>query len=80
MTDTTPTTELIILKTDKLGRIQTTARDRETWLDAFEQSGMSGAAFAVNPDFRTTGLSGICVLKTVKRMHENEQKTKDVYG
>lgn len=46
MTDTTPTTELTIMKTDKLGRIQTTAQDRETWLDAFEQSGMSGAAFA----------------------------------
>ena len=46
MTDTTPTTELIILKTDKLGRVQTTAEDRESWLDAFEQSGMSGAAFA----------------------------------
>ena len=36
MTDTTPTTELAILKTDKLGRIQTTAEDRVTWLDASE--------------------------------------------
>ena len=34
------------MKTDELGRVQTTAEQREAWLDAFEQSGMSGAAFA----------------------------------
>lgn len=34
------------LKTDALGRVQTPLEQREALLDAFEQSGMSGAAFA----------------------------------
>ena len=34
------------MKTDRLGRIQTTPEQREAWLDAFEHSGMTGAAFA----------------------------------
>lgn len=34
------------MKTDELGRVQTTPQQREAWLDAFEQGGMSGAAFA----------------------------------
>lgn len=34
------------MKTDELGRVQTPAKDREAWLDAFERSGMSGTAFA----------------------------------
>jgi hypothetical protein len=46
MTTPTTTTDLTILKTDALGRIQTPAEQRETLLDAFEHSGMSGAAFA----------------------------------
>lgn len=46
MTTTTPTTELTILKTDTLGRVQTSPEQREAWLDAFERSTMSGAAFA----------------------------------
>ena len=46
MTTTTPTTELTILKTDTLGRVQTSPEHREAWLDAFERSNMSGAAFA----------------------------------
>ena len=46
MTTPTTTTDLTILKTDALGRIQTPAEQRETLLDAFERSGMSGAAFA----------------------------------
>jgi hypothetical protein len=45
MTSTTSETS-IILKTDSRGRILTPARDREALLDAFEKSGMSGAAFA----------------------------------
>ena len=46
MTYPISTTELTIMKTDKLGRIQTTPEQREAWLDAYEHSGMSGAAFA----------------------------------
>lgn len=46
MTTPTTTTDLTILKTDALGRIQTPSEQRETLLDAFERSGMSGAAFA----------------------------------
>jgi hypothetical protein len=46
MTYPTSTTDITIMKTDKLGRIHATPEQREAWLDAFEQSGMSGAAFA----------------------------------
>lgn len=43
----TPTTELTILKTDTLGRReQTNPEQRDAWLDAFERTSMSGAAFA----------------------------------
>jgi len=42
----TTTTELTILKTDTLGRVQTSPEHRDAWLDAFERSNMSGAAFA----------------------------------
>ena len=45
MTSTTTETA-VILKADAKGRVLTPARDREALLDAFEQSGMSGAAFA----------------------------------
>ena len=34
------------LQTDALGRVQTPPEQREALLDAFDQSGMSGAAFA----------------------------------
>ena len=46
MTTTTPTSELTIIKTDTLGRVQTSPEHRDAWLDAFEHSNMSGAAFA----------------------------------
>ena len=42
----TNTEDTLILKTDALGRVRMPARRRETILDAFEQSGMSGKAFA----------------------------------
>jgi len=42
----TTATELTILKTDTLGRVQTSPEHRDAWLDAFERSNMSGAAFA----------------------------------
>ena len=38
--------ETLILKTDVLGRVRMPANRREAILDAFEQSGMSGQAFA----------------------------------
>ena len=42
----TNTEETLILKTDALGRVHMPADRREAILDAFEQSGMSGQAFA----------------------------------
>ena len=42
-----PTNDLTILKTDTLGRReQTSPEQRDAWLDAFERTSMSGAAFA----------------------------------
>lgn len=35
-----------MLKTDKMGRVRISRQRREAILDAFERSGMSGAAFA----------------------------------
>lgn len=46
MTSTTPSADLILLKTDSLGRAQTSPAQREALLDAFERTSMSGAAFA----------------------------------
>ncbi|MCH6258571.1 hypothetical protein MLD52_18570, partial [Puniceicoccaceae bacterium K14] len=45
MTSTTADEELI-LKTDALGRVRMPKEKRELILDRFEQSGMSGQAFA----------------------------------
>lgn len=45
MTSTNLPTKSTILKTDVLGRVHTPATQREAILDAFEQCGMSGAAF-----------------------------------
>ena len=42
----TQTEEPLILKTDVLGRVRMPADRREAILDGFEQSGMSGQAFA----------------------------------
>ena len=46
MTDINSTHELAVLKTDSRGRVWTPPQRREALLDAFEQSGMSGAKFA----------------------------------
>ncbi|VGO11916.1 hypothetical protein PDESU_00464 [Pontiella desulfatans] len=46
MNDSIPPTELTILKADTAGRVRTPIEQRNALLDAFEQSGMSGAAFA----------------------------------
>ena len=45
MTDTTQAVEPVI-KTDVLGRMKTPAGRRETLLDEFERSGLSGKKFA----------------------------------
>jgi transposase-like protein len=42
----TTTEETLTLKTDVLGRVRMPADRREAILDAFEQSGMNGQAFA----------------------------------
>ena len=49
MTSTNPASEQpvsLILKTDARGRVRTPAQRRETLLDEFEKSGLSGAKFA----------------------------------
>jgi hypothetical protein len=45
MTNTTKAVETVI-KTDALGRMKTSAARRETLLDEFDRSGLSGAKFA----------------------------------
>lgn len=46
MINTTDKEETLLLKTDALGRVRMPRERRESILDAFEQSGMSGQAFA----------------------------------
>jgi len=46
MIDITSTTQLAVLKTDSRGRVQTPPEQRNALMDAFDQSAMSGAAFA----------------------------------
>ena len=46
MTSTSTSETSIVLKSDTRGRVLTPAKDREALMDTFEQSGMSGAAFA----------------------------------
>ena len=36
--------------------------------------------FALNPKFRTTLLSGICIPKMVLRRNADEKKKKDIFG
>lgn len=70
MTTTIPTTELTILKTDTLGRVQTSPEHREAWLDAFERSNMSGAAFA-----RLHGIRYTTFASWRKRRKQQRQST-----
>jgi hypothetical protein len=44
--DTTKANEVVVLKQDGLGRVQTPAERREHLLDEFERSGLSGKKFA----------------------------------
>lgn len=44
--DPTKANELVVLKQDGLGRVQTTAERRGQLLDEFERSGLSGKKFA----------------------------------
>jgi hypothetical protein len=46
MTNTIKAEELVVLKTDVLGRVRTPAVRRESLLDEFERSGLSGQKFA----------------------------------
>ena len=46
MTDSDVDERLEILKTDALGRVQTTREQRELFLDEFDRSGVSGPKFA----------------------------------
>lgn len=45
MTNTTPSTTAV-LKTDSKNRVLVSTQQRDAWMSAFENSGMSGAAFA----------------------------------
>ncbi len=68
MTTTSYSNETAIeLKTDALGRVQTPPEQREALLDTFEQSGMSGAAFA--------RLHGICYQTFMSWLHKRARKT-----
>jgi hypothetical protein len=46
MTNTNETGEATLLKTDDLGRVRTPQARRESLLDKYERSGLSGAKFA----------------------------------
>ena len=46
MTEDGSSASSTLIKTDRLGRMRTSAERREMLLDEFEQSGMSGAEFA----------------------------------
>ena len=46
MTNTNETGEATLLKTDDLGRVRTPQARRESLLDEYERSGLSGAKFA----------------------------------
>lgn len=46
MTTTTQPVEMAVLKTDSKNRVLVSRQQRDAWMSAFEQSGMSGAAFA----------------------------------
>ena len=59
---TTPSSNetAVALKTDALGRVHTPPEQREALLDAFHQSGMSGAAFARLHGIRYQTFMGWC--------------------
>lgn len=72
MTDTTSTTQLAVLKTDSRGRVQTPADQRNALMDAFEKSGMSGAAFAKLHGIRYTTFAGWRQRRNRRRKKEPE--------
>lgn len=72
----TSTDSSVELKTDALGRVRTPPEQREALLDAFVQSGMTGAAFA--------RLHGICYqtfmgwLKRARKKSHNEPQFQEL--
>lgn len=63
----TTTASAIVLKTDTKGRVLTPAHDREALLDAFEQSGMSGASFARLHGIRYSTFAYWCYARRQRR-------------
>jgi hypothetical protein len=65
---------MAVLKTDSRGRVQTPADQREALMDAFDQSAMSGAAFA-----RLHGIkySTFAHWRKVRRQQRDRQSTSD---
>jgi hypothetical protein len=58
MTNTIKAEELVVLKTDVLGRVRTPAVRRESLLDEFERSGLSGQKFAALVGIKYPTLKG----------------------
>ena len=76
MTSTTATTPetAVILKTDSKGRVLIPASDREALMDAFEQSGMSGASFARLHGIRYTTFAHWRRVRRERRRSSQESK------
>ena len=73
----TNTEETLILKTDVLGRVSMPAERREAILDAFEQSGMSGQAFAKHVG---VNYSTFATWVQKRRRHRGEYTQKKLSG
>ena len=63
----TPNSQFLILKTDTRGRVFTPAHRRETLLDEFERSGLSGAQFAELSGIKYQTFAGWVFLRKRKR-------------
>ena len=72
---TTPSSNetTVALKTDALGRVHTPPEQREALLDAFHQSGMSGAAFARLHGIRYQTFMGWCQKRARRPSGEEPQ-------
>jgi hypothetical protein len=70
MTEAGSSASSTLIKTDKLGRMRTSAERREMLLDEFEQSGMSGAEFAKMIGIHCTTFAGWRQRRNKRRQYE----------
>jgi hypothetical protein len=61
-----------VLKTDVLGRVETTTPQRETLLDEFERSGLSGTKFAAVVGVNARPLASIIFLYIESENHSRK--------